>query len=518
VISGWRSRCGFAAVVTIVVVALAPLLVTPFPADDDFLKHIARCYVISLHGGDPLLNRFYAIQWKVLPNLAIDLIVPWLANVVGIFAAGKLFWLTYLLLLLSGPHAIYYALYRRLSIGPLVAALLIYSRIDRLGVVNYEFGVGLAMWAAALWIMLRHTAPLRRGAVSAVCVILLFFSHLEAVAIYGLTIASVEAERLWPQRTRLRRLSVDIIVLLLPFLPVALLLMAGPSTRGAPHIPLAWGGWHDWIGGVLAALLSFYWQADVVVLAGATVGLGLLLWVGALRMPHHAWAFVILGGALYLVTPNWVMGSWGAATRLPMALLFVLTGLVRWEFTVARYRPIFLTGLLLLVAVRSASVGLAYERYDAVFRDFEASLSLIVPGSRVLVVRDMDGAVPTMSAVESLSSLVIIERSSMDSLAFSHPLQQVLVVRPPYRTSAGGYNDTPLSRPALVSQAMPEQQGFDPSGRVYWREWPQDYDYVYILEPKDRQNPRPDRLNLLYDGNDFQLYHIRYKDEQRSTQ
>lgn len=523
VLTDWRPwlHRGIAGMVVAVVfgLALAPLLVTPFPANDDFLKHLARCYVISLHGGDALLNRFYAIQWKVLPNLAIDLIVPWLADVVGIFAAGKLIWLTYLLLLLSGPHAIQYALYRRLSVGPLVAVLFIYNRIDRLGVVNYELGIGLAMWASALWIMLRDTSPLRRSAISALCVILLFFTHLEAVAIYGLTIASLEAERLWSERESPRRLSADLVTLLLPFLPAALFLMAGPTAEGAPYMPLAWGGWRPRVGGILFAVLSFYWQADIVVVAGTAIGFGWLLWVGVLRVPRHAWVFALLGGGFLLVTPDSVMGGWGAAVRLPVALLFVLIGFVRWEFNSARYRLIFLTGLLLLVAVRSASVGLAYQRYDAVLRDFQASLPLIVPGSRVLVVRDMNGAAVEMSSVESLSSLVIIERSSMDSLAFSHPLQQVLVVREPYRASAGGYDDGPIPLPALVSQGMPERSRFpfNPSGRVYWRDWPHTYDYVYVLQPTDRRNPRPDRLNLLRDGNEFQLYQVRDKEEEPRT-
>jgi hypothetical protein len=90
----------------VVLLALTPLLATPLPANDDFLKHLARCYLIFLNGNDSLLDRFYTIDWKPLPNLAIDLIMPTLTGLVGIFMAGKLFWLTTIVLLLccfQGP-------------------------------------------------------------------------------------------------------------------------------------------------------------------------------------------------------------------------------------------------------------------------------------------------------------------------------------------------------------------------------------------------------------------------------
>jgi hypothetical protein len=149
----------------VLVVALMPVLANALPATDDFINHLARCYVILRHGTDPLLDRSYGIEWKVVPNLAIDLIVPPLARLAGIFLAGKLFVLSYMLLLLSGPHAIHYALYQRLSIGPLAATLFLYNWIDRFGTVNYEFSVGLAMWLVALCIALRRAPPQLRGAI-----------------------------------------------------------------------------------------------------------------------------------------------------------------------------------------------------------------------------------------------------------------------------------------------------------------------------------------------------------------
>jgi hypothetical protein len=43
----------------------------------------------------------------------------------------------------------------------------------------------------------------------------------------------------------------------------------------------------------------------------------------------------------------------------------------------------------------------------------------------------------------------------------------------------------------------------------YWDMWPQHYDYLYVLfTESEAPNPDPDRLKLITDGTNFQLYRI----------
>ena len=60
---------------------LALLVVTPVflvavPPLADYVNHLARMRVISVQGIDPNLSAFYKIDWQLIPNLAMDLIVP----------------------------------------------------------------------------------------------------------------------------------------------------------------------------------------------------------------------------------------------------------------------------------------------------------------------------------------------------------------------------------------------------------------------------------------------------------
>ncbi len=74
---------------------------------------------------------------------------------------------------------------------PLAAGVLIYNEVLLVGVMNYIFGIGLALWALAAWIALRDRNSSWGIVVSTLFVIALFFCHLFAVGLYGLGLAGV---------------------------------------------------------------------------------------------------------------------------------------------------------------------------------------------------------------------------------------------------------------------------------------------------------------------------------------
>ena len=61
----------------------APVLSTVLPPLVDYPNHLARMRLIA-EGGD----RFYAVRWAPLPDLAADLIVPALARTMPLEWAG----------------------------------------------------------------------------------------------------------------------------------------------------------------------------------------------------------------------------------------------------------------------------------------------------------------------------------------------------------------------------------------------------------------------------------------------
>jgi len=53
-----------------------PVWTHPLPPLSDYVNHLSRMHVIAALERDPLLAKFYQVNWQIVPNLAMDLIVP----------------------------------------------------------------------------------------------------------------------------------------------------------------------------------------------------------------------------------------------------------------------------------------------------------------------------------------------------------------------------------------------------------------------------------------------------------
>src|SRR6195256_330735 len=228
-----------------------PLITHPLPPLSDYINHLATAHVVDAIGSDPDLDRFYRIEWQAIPNLMMDLVVPVLHRFMGIYLAGQIFTISIFVVTLSGTLALGRALHGRWSALPLVASPLLYNGVLLVGVMNYLFGVGLALWGLAAWVALRERSWPWRFSVSTLFVLALFFCHLFALGLYGLELLAFELHRLWrqaptPALPGLRgggwegavRL-LDFVATAAPFLPALLLLITGPTWDSA-GVPAYW--------------------------------------------------------------------------------------------------------------------------------------------------------------------------------------------------------------------------------------------------------------------------------------
>ena len=72
-------------------IALIPFTLVRIPPLVDYPNHMARMQILADAGHSEYLKQYYEIHWDILPNLAMDVLVPPLSKLVGIQAAGKLF-------------------------------------------------------------------------------------------------------------------------------------------------------------------------------------------------------------------------------------------------------------------------------------------------------------------------------------------------------------------------------------------------------------------------------------------
>src|SRR5471032_1039956 len=166
-ISGAQIGILFAALTMLISI---PIWTHPLPPLSDYINHLARMQVIATLSTNPLLANFYELNWQVIPNLTMDLIVPQLARIMNIYLAGQVYIVTMFALIISGTLVLNRALIGRWSVLPLFALPLLYNYVFLVGLMNYLFGIGIALWALAGWIALRERVWPMRFMLSTICV------------------------------------------------------------------------------------------------------------------------------------------------------------------------------------------------------------------------------------------------------------------------------------------------------------------------------------------------------------
>ena len=490
----------------VVLAALSvPVLTHPLPPLSDYINNLARAYIISTISADADFQRFYFIEWRIIPNLMMDLIVPVLHRFMNIYAAGQVFTLMALALILSGTLVLHRALFGRWSVVPLAVAVILYNEVLLVGVMNYVFGMGLALWALAGWIVLRKS-PWRFVA-STLFVVALFFCHLFALGVYGIGVLAFEAHRLRAKpNDPLAPHLIDFVASGAPFLAAALLLLASPTVRlgGDTY----WEFWGKFEGLLLVFTVYYYSVAALIITALALA----LIWAmrrRVLRLHPLAGPLLLIGAVVYLAMPRAIFATHLADQRLPVALAFMLIACVDIDLRELQVRRLLAALFAGLLVVRLAEVQIVWNRLSHEIGDFRRSVARIERGSQILVVHaDRDAyARETVSDFGLLhaASLATIERSALVSTAFVVSGKHVLQVREPYRRHVSLDDRVPPSADWLALAAGPK----DETDKFYWSQWHLHFDYVYVLFTKPgRTNPDPEHLALAAEGPGFQLYRV----------
>jgi hypothetical protein len=507
--SGWISRaspdagakCLFAL---LAVAALCPILLVPIPAMVDYPNHLARMYLLSrAAAGDA--SPFYQVVWNAYPNLAMDLIVPRLARLIGVETATRFFYLLSQILVVTGAIAIERAVKRRFHIAGFVALMFLYSLPFAWGFVNFEFGLGLALWGIAAYLAAQERAwPVRLG-VNAAFVAALFAAHFFALGIYGVTIGLHEA---W--RARARKIPPVPIIARLAILacPAAVLLglmawsggaIGGEDTSWFLQLKPLW----------LFATLN---GADLMVSVAATAALLGLIYVAAKRdllrlEPAGAWlaaGFVVL----YLAIPSRLFETSFVDLRIIVAAALILPAFVSMSLPDRRWRFAAAACAIAITSANLAVVAVVWMSYRADYAAMIQSFGKIDKGSFVLVAHSGDADDPPLKnlteyPIYSAPTLAVHYADAFVPTFYASAGKQPIVARSAYRRLQVPYGGI---APIAVLKAIAENTA--PDAPAFVRSWQRAFDYLYIVGPYVR-NPMPSVLEELYSAPRFVLYRIR---------
>ena len=558
----WRElglRLAFAA---FLLLSLCPILLTDIPALVDYPNHLARMSILA-RAGTASAQPYYGVVWAPYPNLAMDLIVPPLARLIGVEAATKWFYVAGQLLIVSGAMALSFAVRRRCLGAGLVASMSLYSVPFAWGFANFEFALGASLWAIALWVatgpgtivdaggalpsavipgrpeganpdpmdirprgnaaspqaggfrLLAFGEPRSDGrsgarrealrlAVHTLAVFALAAGHLFALGIYGFTIGLIELARARSERHGWARLAGTFGAMAAPVVVMAVAMTSLGGGVGGARTEWGFAYKLTWLFAMngFSGPLSMALSAPLMILGYAAIRSGAIRFIGA--GPGIAAGLAIL----FLAMPFRLFDTAFVDVRVVVAAALILPAFLAAGSATPAFRA---TALAIVGTAALANLGytIAFQAgYRADYGAMRASFGHLERGATILVASRGDEADPPADLTEypmnHAPALAVHMVDAFLPTLFTYPGKQPIVPKASVERLAlreGG----PV--PMALLRAIAEGRLSDPA-LAHVASWTRDFGYLYVLGAPS-PNPMPAALAPLVESARFSLYRIR---------
>ena len=451
----------------------------------DYMNHLARTYIQGHLASEPALQEFYAVSYGFIPDLTMDMIVPWLSQLIGIYAAGGVtVWLALALPPLAGL-VLARSLHGRVTWLSLLGFLTVFNANMIWGFVNYTVSSGLAILAFALWV--RMAPNLRRTLVFAPIGLFLVANHALAFLLFGFLVfsweiicfAKQERGTIWGFAKQC--ISLD----LLAMLPGLLFLVL--SVLSATDLPQN-----------VADLYDFSKKFDFIFaatdfnnrqLSWLIVPILFILFVFALYKnwitfaPKTMWLCAALASLVILI-PTAIFGIWGLHLRFTAPLFILLAASIApTGGAPARLQPALSGAALAGIALLFTNAGTQMQNVDHQSQALRQQLVDLPIGSKIMAVYadEQSGNAFTVHAV----SLAVIDRAAFvpnlfTNTSFVDVTPGVVDLHMPQAWPIGAADLAMLAdRPAVASE------------NGYWskdfaNDWPRRWDYLLMFKTAEQ--------------------------------
>ncbi len=487
--------------VFILLLALAlPLLWPSLPPLIDLPGHVGRYHIQFSIDRSPDLQRFFAVERKLLPNMGVDLLVQGLAPLIGVAAATKLIVLLIPVLTGAGMLMIAREIHGRIPAPTIFALALAFHYPFQFGFVNFSLGMGLALLGLGLWLRLGRFDQYRvRALLFAGFAPLVYLCHVSAWGALGVLIFSAEFATQLANGKRWFAAAVTAAILCVPMaLPAAFIIGWGNQSGG---------GLSDWfnvriIVSWIVTIMRSHWQAF-------DLGSGIVLYLVAaapalfrrfLRYDLRLLLPALALGTLAIVMPNIVSSSFFAGVRLiPFAVVLALLAIDRTAHMPGRATVIFRYAALAFLALRVSAQTVDYAMADMRNRIILGALDRVDRGARIATMVGQRCGRWEPSRHLHLPELAALKKDAFTNGHWQIAGQQVITVR--YTAGAPIVSDQSqfVTVSGCTFPTMAERFATIPLSA---------FDYLWVVEVPVANWPRDSRLQPIWQDGQSVLYRI----------
>ena len=478
VLRAWHVAVGLAAIVGLLMV------LWPLGLGNDYMNHLARTYIEGYLYSEPVLQQFYGISLDFIPDLTMDLIIPWLSQVIGIYPAGAVtIWLGFVLPPIAGL-VLARALHGRVTWVSLFGFLTVFNANMSFGFVNFNVSIGFALLAFVLWI--RMSPGWRRTVIFAPIGLVLVVNHALAFLMFGYLALVWELIQF---SKRARGPLPEFLFQILCFDGPAMLgglIFLGVSVRNATDLPQVPAQLFDLAGKVVTLQAGTLFGNFLI--AGLVTSVIIVLCFFGIRnkwvefADDMGWLCAALL-ALVVLMPTTIMGIWGLHFRFTALFLIVFGASVRIRQGLPKRTSKILTALCLSALFLTYSNGaVAIAKTDQTADEFRLFLKDLPQGSKLLVSFSSADAISAFSAHGA--SMAVIERQAFVPNLFTNtsPVDVTPVMSDYHMPQSQGFSPDEL-RMIATANVMPSANGFWSTG--FANDWPRRWDYIVLFRTPD---------------------------------
>ncbi|HLG87789.1 MAG TPA: hypothetical protein VKZ79_11415 [Alphaproteobacteria bacterium] len=434
-----RGRAVWGAFLLLSALASLPVALVRLPPILDYPNHLARMHILAALPGSPALARWYDAAWAPLPNLALDLIVPWIARLMPVEVAMRLSLAAILIALAGGCLALHRVVFARWSMFPLAGFLLLYNRMLLWGFLNYLAGLALMLWALAAWIALKKHPAWLRLLVGILAATALYFAHLAAFGCYGLALVAYAFSSSFPRKresllqqrndgqmdSRFRgndNGKMEPLLAIASLVPGALLFVFSPTSSVVTGI--AYGNILRKLDLPVSIFDNYSRIFDGLTFAIVLIAVVYGLIRGAIRVyPSLRWSLLLLLAA-YVAVPSRLLSASGLDHRLPIAIAFMFVASTDWSQISRKGRLLVASGALVLFLARLAVLSVIWMKADKLYAELIPALDLVPKGGALAIAAPVGstqaGGIPLLH----FPVLAAARRDAFVPTIFADPAQQ----------------------------------------------------------------------------------------------
>ena len=450
----------------------------------DFPNHLAKIHIAVNLNNSENLQQYYQYDLPLVPNLAMDLILPPIANAIGVEPALKLFLSWSLIQLVIGTIFLRKVLFKKSGYIAFLAFTVAYNHIVEWAFLNFLFTAGFALNLFALWIYLQPKPTIIRVLIFAPLMALIFFFHMFATGILCFWIGVYEVNLIYQkykevgnfrdsQQTIIRELSASIP----PAIIVITLWLL--STTGKGEDFAIWGGL---ISEIRAFFSPFFLEGtifDILLALSIYLFICIALCKNYITITRQMRMLVIFTALLAIAIPMVFLGIFGTDFRLPTLLICLVIASIQirqWN----HINNFFIAIIIVFTSIRIIETQESWEKQSQSIASLRANLAHIPEGKRLLTASNDRSD----KAWLHIPAYYTIDRNGFDPLLFSATFRQPVHVKPKHQSY-----DTLFGLPVLSDHLFWENHEFHTPNRgnsnYYWNNWQKNFDYLLFLHRKE---------------------------------